>query len=818
MNSDIDYFSKEYYLSLFYDKKKEKRIRECKNEDLKIHYGVWQGDASISINQSSQLCDWGNWNKQLGWNMTDLHLHPDFADWIDTSHCGGWETPNLGKLAFNDSDGNQYYPYIHITIDPSCANYFPTVLTENWFDFFLQYPYHYAEDDLIDFVIYPLPVECKYFTGLEYLNSPVQTSYALLSPDKTTLTFYCDYKQQARAEEGTTYSLNTNSTSPGWLSEKENITKVVFDPSFADARPVTTRYWFNGMSNLNTIEGLKYLNTSEVTSMYCMFYGCSSLTSLDLSTFDTSKTTSMSGMFNNCTSLKNVNLSKFNTTSMNSMRLMFQNCTSLESVDISSFDTSSVTDMRNLFYGCTDLTSLDLSTLEIADGAQTGNLLYNCKGLKSLRISPTFGKINSNACTGVGTTAAPCRVYAPEGFDFGVDTSGGYFKWKGGFFRLNDSPAVTVASVSARIGEKCSISVNLSDADEDKYNGYQFDLVLPEDIRLVGRSNGFRYTLSERFKGDGVSCAINEQADGSYRVVCYSTNHKTISGTEGALITMELNLDDVLPGTYTGQIRRFTLNDSDNNSVYLDDTSFTVTVQNAAKGDVNHDGSVDISDVLATVDYVLGRRPVSFFKDDADINGDDEINISDVLCIVDIILGYRTYNAPANARLSTLDNLSLMRKDNTYTLCLDNHEPYAGFQMLLSLPEGCTLRDARLVSDRSDGHRLGVRDHGDGTYTLIAYSPDGRQLRDNGTPLLRLTVSDTHSSEDIQMSGVLFSTPLWETVVLPDVNGMITSIMDFATDKNYTAPAYNMQGQRVSSNYRGIIIKNGEKRLVKSIR
>ena len=165
--------------------------------------------------------------------------------------------------------------------------------------------------------------------------------------------------------------------------------------------------------------------------------------------------------------------------------------------------------------------------------------------------------------------------------------------------------------------------------------------------------------------------------------------------------------------------------------------------------------------------------------------------------------------------MALMDELTLLRKDNTYTLCLDNHEPYSGFQMRLTLPDGCTLRNASLIADRSDGHHVMVKDHGDGTYTLVAYAPNGQQLRDNGTPLLRLTVNGTHAPENIQIKDILFSTPQRETVILSDVNGTITGIMDIATDESDNAPAYNMQGQRVSPNYRGILIRNGEKRVVK---
>ena len=481
---------------------------------------------------------------------------------------------------------------------------------------------------------------------------------------------------------------------------------------------------------------------------------------------------------------------------------------------------------NSAFYDCTGL----MNHLRIPDGVTSigSYAFHHCTGITSLYIPSTVSSIGTYAfseCT--GQTIVRCCIETPLSISSNTFTnyencmlmvssaSISAYKsaavWKKFKQIIGDVNVVSVPNVTIEMGKNCSLTVNLVNVDVDEYTGYQFELMLPEDIRLVERANGFRYTLSERFKGDGVSCGINEQADGSYRVVCYSTNRKTISGMSGALITLELNMDGVLTGTYTGQIRNFTLNDLDNNSVYLDDTSFTVTVQGAAKGDVNHDGAVDISDVLATVDYILGKRLDVFYKDDADINGDGEINISDVLCIVDIILGYRTYSATTNVRHATLDNLSLVRKDNTYTLCLDNYEPYSGCQMRLALPDGCTLRNARLVSERSEGHQLCVRDHGDGTYTMVIYSPAGNQLRDNGTPLLRLTVNGTHSSEDIQMTGILFSTPQLETVLLPDVKGTATSILDITTDQNDNAPNYNIQGQRVSPNTRGIIIRNGQK-------
>lgn len=58
-------------------------------------------------------------------------------------------------------------------------------------------------------------------------------------------------------------------------------------------------------------------------------------------------------------------------------------------------------------------------------------------------------------------------------------------------------------------------------------------------------------------------------------------------------------------------------------------------------GDVNGDYAVDISDVLLTVDYILGKPLEIFIRANGDLDNSTDIDISDVLYIVDIILGKR---------------------------------------------------------------------------------------------------------------------------------------------------------------------------------
>jgi len=118
-----------------------------------------------------------------------------------------------------------------------------------------------------------------------------------------------------------------------------------------------------------------------------MFYGCSSLKSIDLSLLDASKVTNMSNMFSLCSSMKSIDLSSFNTNSATNMRRMFYNCESLESLDLSSFNTINVTNMESMFFFCFSLISIDLSSFNTNNVTNMSNMFSLCSSLKSIDLS-----------------------------------------------------------------------------------------------------------------------------------------------------------------------------------------------------------------------------------------------------------------------------------------------------------------------------------------------------------------------------------------------------------------------------------------------
>jgi len=189
-----------------------------------------------------------------------------------------------------------------------------------------------------------------------YFTEKKPEAYACYTPSNTTLTFYYDNLRSSRS--GTTYGLNLGNEGMEWHETSYFFTQVVFDPSFADARPTTTSQWFEGMSNVRSITGLEYLNTESVTDMSKMFFDCRSLSSVDLSHFNTSNVTSMYFMFTECRALTSLDLSSFNTDNVTTMECMFLYCMGLTSVDLSGFTNARVSRTSNMFEGCNALTTI----------------------------------------------------------------------------------------------------------------------------------------------------------------------------------------------------------------------------------------------------------------------------------------------------------------------------------------------------------------------------------------------------------------------------------------------------------------------------
>lgn len=206
-----------------------------------------------------------------------------------------------------------------------------------------------------------------------------------------------------------------------WINDDEfaqKITSVIIEDKVA---PKGGNYLFKNLTNISTIEGIKNLNTCNMTNMKGMFYDCNNLKTINFSYFNTENVTDMGWMFSNCSNLKQLNLSNFNTSKVISMQSIFYGCANLETLDISNWDTgsmqnmtwafgsgdnaaipntmslkkiigienldvSNVTTMERMFRNCKKLETLDLHKWDVSNVENMLQLFNGCRSLKTLNI------------------------------------------------------------------------------------------------------------------------------------------------------------------------------------------------------------------------------------------------------------------------------------------------------------------------------------------------------------------------------------------------------------------------------------------------
>lgn len=238
--------------------------------------------------------------------------------------------------------------------------------------------------------------------------------YARLDKETQTLTLYygTNYKESD-------YGISLLTGSPLWQStaERKKIKTVVFDESCKDARPKDCRGWFWFFEALTTIEHLDYLNTSEVDDMQSMFSSCTSLETLDLSSFNTEKVTNMSKMFVGSTNLRTINLPKgFIGSSVTDLRSMFKDCTSLTELDLSGSNSENVKEMNEMFYGCKALSKLDLTDFKTGQVTTMENMFCDCSTLETLDVS-SFNTENVTTMLGMFNNCSSLRSLDLPGFN-----------------------------------------------------------------------------------------------------------------------------------------------------------------------------------------------------------------------------------------------------------------------------------------------------------------------------------------------------------------------------------------------------------------
>ena len=214
-------------------------------------------------------------------------------------------------------------------------------------------------------------------------------------------------------------------------------------------------------------------------------------------------------------------------------------------------------------------------------------------------------------------------------------------------------------------------------------------------------------------------CEVTALSDRGQRVIIFSENNEAMSEN---FITIAIRR------TALGQqpsivLKNLRLCTTDFNEFIFNDIKMDINIYKS--GDANGDGDIKISDVVMTVNALLGNVAENFMFSAADMNKDGEITIADVVSIVNALL---RASESANASMSRaasyvpeehgdalyVCNGTVKENETRMAVKLENSSTYTAIQFDMDLPEGVSIEE---ISMKNGKHTVSYNKN-----RVVAYS------------------------------------------------------------------------------------------------
>jgi len=377
-------------------------------------------------------------------------------------------------------------------------------------------------------------------------------------------------------------------------------------------------------------------------------------------------------------------------------------------------------------------------------------------------------------------------------------------------------------------------------------SGFQFDLLLPEGV-TVAKDDDDSYLIelsTDRTTTRKHTVSAQQQADGSIRVICYSNNNSTFSGTDGNVLTMTLQVAaDAPTGETALKLRDVVMTTPSLDSYSVPWVVSMFVIEDYLLGDVNSDKVVNVVDVAGAVNLILNSGDTSLLnRKAADVNADGSINVVDIAGIVNIILG--TANAATSLAESIesepfLDfslNPSDVLRGETTTMHIQLHpgdDNFTGCQFDLYLPEGLSVaeEDGFPLVDIGSGttarrHTVSTSVQPDGALRVVCYSNNNSvfnvtdQVSEILTAVIKIAEDATEGECNIALRNITLSRPDVTGVNVSDWDGTSCTIVssgieDIMATSGSATKVYSLSGQRLTAPRKGVNIVEGKKVVVK---
>lgn len=226
---------------------------------------------------------------------------------------------------------------------------------------------------------------------------------------------------------------------------------------------------------------------------------------------------------------------------------------------------------------------------------------------------------------------------------------------------------VYIETTEGYTGRQLIISVKMK--NNIQAEGFQFDLYVPEGVTFAKDTNNrplasLSTARTTAAQTNSFSAAI--QSNGALRVIAASTNGSVISGTDGEVAKVIVNIsNEIDEGDYSLILRDIAISEHNSSESYNVDyvkSTLTITTAPYILGDANGDGKVNVSDFTAIAHHILGNTPAVFSTGAADANQDGKINVADLTAVAHLIL-YGTIERPNASHQMNIEEYNSVNPD-----------------------------------------------------------------------------------------------------------------------------------------------------------
>ena len=204
---------------------------------------------------------------------------------------------------------------------------------------------------------------------------------------------------------------------------------------------------------------------------------------------------------------------------------------------------------------------------------------------------------------------------------------------------------------------------------------------------------------------------------------------------EGSILEIGLNIASEAPeGAYDLTFSEVVVIDAGENRMEAESIDGVLWVTCGAKGDVNGDFEVNISDVLMNVNIILGITETNdCIYSKGDYNSDGKIDVQDVVAMVYAILGGSAkiaYNSAGTAVVSA-EEITMSESVLHLPISIESQADVFGAQVTLSYDADALSPSTPLLA--SENSHMNLAYHADnGELTIIVYGVDGRTMMAGG--------------------------------------------------------------------------------------